>query len=159
VHAAGTAAVKYADLSNTRTKDYVFDVDQMVATTGDTGVYLQYAHARVCSILRKATGRGAGSAQPVVDATLPLHPAERALALALDGFEASLRDVADTLEPHRLCRYLYDLATTFTRFYEACPVTQAEGSVRRNRISLCELTRRTLATGLGLLGIDAPERI
>lgn len=113
----------------------------------------------MCSILRKATGSGADAGQPVVDATLLLNPAERALALTLDGFEASLRDVADTLEPHRLCRYLFDLATAFTRFYEACPVTQAEGSVRTNRISLCELTRRTLATGLDLLGIDAPERI
>ncbi|MBB5786412.1 arginine--tRNA ligase [Jiangella mangrovi] len=159
VHAAGTAAIKYADLSNTRTKDYVFDVDQMVATTGNTGVYLQYAYARVRSILRKATGRIAAAGRPAVDATLPLHSAERALALSLDGFEASLRDVADTLEPHRLCGYLYDLATTFTKFYDACPVTSAEGTVRTNRISLCELTGRTLATGLGLLGIDAPERI
>lgn len=159
VHAAGTAAIKYADLSNTRTKDYVFDVDQMVATTGNTGVYLQYAHARLQSILRKAVGSLDAVGQRVVDATLPLHPAERALALTLDEFEASLRDVADTLEPHRLCGYLYDLATTFTRFYDACPVAKADGTVRTNRIALCELTGSTLATGLGLLGIDAPERM
>ncbi|WP_245807146.1 arginine--tRNA ligase [Krasilnikoviella flava] len=162
VRAAGVAAVKYADLNNTRTKDYVFDVDQMVATTGNTGVYLQYAHARVCSILRRATGDSAvagSDAEIRVDETLPLHPAERALGLILDGFEQALRDVTDTLEPHRLCGYLYDLATAFTRFYDACPVVKAEGATRSNRLALCALTERTLAVGLDLLGIPAPERM
>ncbi|WP_125775811.1 arginine--tRNA ligase [Antribacter gilvus] len=155
VHVAGTAAIKYADLSNTRTKDYVFDVDQMVATTGNTGVYLQYAHARVASILRKA-----GDAVGHLDATLPAHAAEKDLALTLDAFDATLRDVAETLEPHRLCGYLYDVATAFTRFYEACPVLKADSPAERaNRLALCDLTRRTLATGLDLLGIAAPERL
>ncbi|GAB4083445.1 arginine--tRNA ligase [Myceligenerans cantabricum] len=155
VRAAGTAAIKYADLSNTRTKDYVFDVDQMVATTGNTGVYLQYAHARVRSILRKA-----GETAAQVDITAPMHPAEKHLALTLDAFDATLRDVATALEPHRLCGYLYDVATAFTRFYDACPVLKADDdAVRGNRLALCDLTRRTLATGLELLGIAAPERM
>ncbi|RPF20353.1 arginine--tRNA ligase [Myceligenerans xiligouense] len=155
VRAAGTAAIKYADLSNTRTKDYVFDVDQMVATTGNTGVYLQYAHARVRSILRKA-GETAGK----VDTTVSAHAAEKNLALTLDAFDATLRDVATTLEPHRLCGYLYDVATAFTRFYDACPVLKADDdAVRANRLALCDLTGRTLATGLDLLGIAAPERM
>ncbi|RPF22583.1 arginine--tRNA ligase [Myceligenerans xiligouense] len=162
VHAAGTAAIKYADLSNTRTKDYVFDVDQMVATTGNTGVYLQYAHARVRSILRRA-GEQTEAATAVggrLDTSLPLHPAERTLALTLDGFDAILHDVADTLEPHRLCGYLYDLASAFTKFYDACPVIKADDpSVRANRLALSDLTGRTLAAGLGLLGIEAPERM
>ncbi|WP_423461896.1 arginine--tRNA ligase [Promicromonospora sp. MS192] len=156
VRAAAIAAIKYADLSTTRTRDYVFDVEQMVATTGDTGVYLQYAHARVRSILRRAGATAVGH----VDTTLPLHEAEKALALTLDGFEATLRDVAGTLEPHRLCGYLYDLATAFTRFYDACPVLGADDpAVRTNRLALCDLTGRTLATGLDLLGIPAPERM
>ncbi|PUB24362.1 arginyl-tRNA synthetase [Promicromonospora sp. AC04] len=171
VHAAGMAAIKYADLSNTRTKDYVFDVDQMVATTGNTGVYLQYAHARVRSILRKASAAAPAQLEPMaagsaaanvmpVDITLPAHPTEKALALILDAFDATLRDVALALEPHRLCGYLYDVATAFTRFYDACPVMKADDdAVRANRLALCDLTGQTLATGLDLLGIRAPQRM
>jgi arginyl-tRNA synthetase len=153
--AIGMGAVKYADLSTTRTKDYAFDVDRMVSLTGNTGVYLQYAHARTRSILRKL-------GQPVVapDPTGPLHPAERRLVLALDGLDDTLADVALTLEPHRLCRYLYDLARTFADFFEECPVLRAPSERQRaNRAALCELTGRTLATGLNLLGIEAPERL
>lgn len=163
-NAAGIAAIKYADLSNTRTKDYVFDIDQMVATSGNTGVYLQYAHARATSIMSKVgTAVPFGGAIPLEIATeLPMHPAEKALALALDGFEAALFDVAQTLEPHRLCGYLYDLARTFTAFYDACPILSLPFDdlfIQGNRFALCYLTRRTLATGLNLLGIDAPVRM
>ncbi|MGH3659507.1 MAG: arginine--tRNA ligase, partial [Micromonosporaceae bacterium] len=98
---AGIAAVKYADLSTSRTKDYSFDVDRMVSLTGDTGVYLQYAHTRLKAILRKADTAPNPS---TVDATLPLHPAERALALHLDGYAATLAETAELLEPHRLAR-------------------------------------------------------
>ena len=154
--AAGIGAVKYADLSNTRTKDYVFDVDQMVTFNGNTGVYLQYAHARVRSILRKAAQETTGA----VDTARGLEPAERALALTLDEFEETLRDVAETLEPHRLCTYLFSLARAYTDFYESCPVLRAEDpAVRANRLAFCELTGRTLAAGLEFLGIEAPERM
>jgi arginyl-tRNA synthetase len=157
--AAGIGAVKYADLSSTRTKDYAFDVDRMVAFNGDTGVYLQYAHARVRSILRKAADAGIAVGQPV-DPALPLHPAERTLALTLDELGATLDDVAATLEPHRLCGYLFSLARSYTEFYDQCPVLRADDdAVRANRLALCELTGRTLATGLGLLGIAAPVRM
>ena len=157
--AAGIGAVKYADLSSTRTKDYAFDVDRMVAFNGDTGVYLQYAHARVRSILRKAADAGIAVGQPV-DPALPLHPAERVLALTLDELGATLDDVAATLEPHRLCGYLFGLARAYTEFYDQCPVLRADDdAVRANRLALCELTGRTLATGLGLLGIAAPVRM
>ncbi|MGH4021584.1 MAG: arginine--tRNA ligase [Pseudonocardiaceae bacterium] len=151
---AGIGAVKYADLSTSRTKDYVFDVERMVSFNGNTGVYLQYAHTRICSILRKS-----GDATAEVDPTLPLHPAERALALSLDAFGDSLIDVGRLLEPHRLCGHLYDLAKAFTDFYEACPVLSADQPVRANRIALCQLAARTLRQGLDLLGIAAPERM
>jgi arginyl-tRNA synthetase len=151
---AGIGAVKYADLSTSRTKDYIFDVERMVSFNGNTGVYLQYAHTRICSILRKA-----GDAIVEVDPTLPLHPAERALSLTLDAFGDTLAEVGRVLEPHRLCGYLYELAKTFTDFYEACPVLSAEEPVRANRIALCQLSARTLRQGLNLLGIAAPERM
>jgi arginyl-tRNA synthetase len=151
---AGIGAVKYADLATSRTKDYVFDVDRMVSFNGNTGVYLQYAHTRICSILRKA-----GDVSAEVDPTLPLHPAERALALALDAFGDALAEVGRFLEPHRLCGHLYDLAKAFTDFYEACPVLSADQPVRVNRIALCRLAAHTLRQGLDLLGITAPERM
>jgi arginyl-tRNA synthetase len=151
---AGIGAVKYAELSTSRTKDYVFDIDRMVSFVGNTGVYLQYAHTRICSILRRA-----GDLTVDVDPTLPLHPAERALALELDVFGDVLAEVGRVLEPHRLCGCLYDVARAFTDFYEACPVLSAEPTVRANRLVLCDLTARTLRQGLDLLGIAAPERM
>ncbi|MDG4765119.1 arginine--tRNA ligase [Solwaraspora sp. WMMD406] len=152
---AGIGSVKYADLSTSRTKDYMFDVDRMVSFAGNTGVYLQYAHTRICSILRKAPADAVE-----LDPAVSLHPAERALVLALDGFADTLTEVGRTLEPHRLCGYLFTLAKTFTDFYEACPVLTAENSAARgNRLALCSLTAQTLRQGLNLLGIAAPERL
>jgi arginyl-tRNA synthetase len=155
--AAGIGAVKYADLSTSRVKDYVFDAERMVSFSGNTGVYLQYAHTRIASILRRAAE--AGVTEGRIDVTSPPEPAERSLVLQLDAFGAHLVDVARTLEPHRLTGYLYDLARAFTEFYDACPVLKAEEPVRSNRLALCRLTKVTLATGLGLLGIAAPERM
>ena len=158
---AGIGAVKYADLSNSRVKDYVFDVERMTAFNGNTGVYLQYAHTRLASILRRAAEREievpANASVVALEGTL--EAAERALVLQLDGFAQALNAVAAELEPHRLAGYLYELARAFTDFYEACPVLGSAGSVRERRLVLVDLTRRTLATGLGLLGIAAPERM
>ncbi len=151
---AGIGAVKYAGLSTSRTKDCVFNVERMVSLHGNTGVYLQYAHTRICSILRKA-----GDGPVEVDPTLPLHPAERSLILAVDVFGDTLAEVGRVLEPHRLCGHLYELAKAFTDFYEACPVLSAAEDVRTNRIALCQLSARTLRQGLNLLGIAAPERM
>jgi arginyl-tRNA synthetase len=149
---AGIGAVKYADLSTSRTKDYLFDVDRMVSLSGNTSVYLQYAHARIRSILRNA-----GEHAAAVDPAVPLHPAERRLAIAVDGLAATLTEVVDTCEPHRLCAYLYDLARAFTSFYEACPVLKAAEPVRATRLALCDRTAATLRLGLSLLGIAAPD--
>ena len=127
----------------------------MVSLTGNTSVYLQYAHARIRSILRKAGRRGRRRRTR----QLPMHPAERALVLALDEFGDVLRDVDAASEPHRLCTYLFDTAKAFTDFYENCPVLSAEEGVRANRLALCRLAAATLHEGLGLLGIAAPDRM
>lgn len=149
------AAIKYADLSSGLQKDYAFDVDRMVQTTGDTGPYLQYAHARANQILRKAAGEGIEFA----GISVLEEPAEQQVALLLSRFGETVAAVAETLQPHRLCSYLYDLATALSVFYEQCPVLRSEGEVRSSRLALCEATKQVLAAGLDLLGIAAPERM
>jgi arginyl-tRNA synthetase len=154
--AVGIGAVKYGDLSSDRIKDYVFDWGRMLAFEGNTAPYLQYAHARIRSILRKA---GAELPGPAAAVSLT-QPAERALCLALLSFGGVVHAVADSLQPHRLCTYLYELASAFTTFYESCPVLRAENEEQRaTRLLLCELTARVLAAGLELLGIEAPARM
>jgi arginyl-tRNA synthetase len=153
--AVGIGAVKYADLSTDRTKDYVFDYDRMLSFDGNTAPYLQYAHARICSIFRRA---GIQPPRPAGGVVLA-EPAERALAIDLLEFGGVLGDVATSLEPHRLTNYLYGLATGFTTFYERHPVLRAEGEVRTGRLVLCDVTARVLAVGLGLLGIATPDRM
>ncbi|HEV3157544.1 MAG TPA: arginine--tRNA ligase [Candidatus Baltobacteraceae bacterium] len=151
----GIGAIKYADLSTSRTSDYVFDPVRMVSLKGNTAPYLQYAHARIRSIFRRAK-------LPVpLDARISLeHPAERALAREILSFPSALEVTARLHEPHRLCTYLYDLATAFTTFYDNCSVLKAEdATVRDSRLLLCDLSARVLSQGLGLLGIDAPERM
>jgi arginyl-tRNA synthetase len=128
----------------------------MVSLNGNTSVYLQYAHARIRSILRKA---GDHDAETVLDPTLAMHPAERALVLALDEFGDVLRDVTSSSEPHRLCNYLFDTAKAFTDFYENCPVLSTTEGLRANRLALCRLAAGTLREGLNLLGIAAPDRM
>jgi arginyl-tRNA synthetase len=153
--AVGIGAIKYADLSNDRIKDYVFDWDRMLAFEGNTAPYLMYAHARNRSILRKA-----GEALPTGTPIVVGHPSERALALELLSLGTIVLDVAETLEPHRLCTYLYGLATKFTELFDQCPVLKAETpALRASRLALCDLTARTIAAGLDLLGIQAPERM
>lgn len=151
----GRAAIKYADLSSDRQRDYVFDIDRMVAFEGDTGPYLQYAYARLRSIARRA---GQDIDTPLVPFTLST-PAERLLALGLLGFPEAVDTAVAHCQPHRLAGYLFDLAQRFTSFYDACPVLSAEEATRLERLALCELTARTLRVGLSLLGIEAPEQM
>ncbi|GHF49049.1 MULTISPECIES: arginine--tRNA ligase [Streptomyces] len=151
----GIGAVKYADLSTSAIRDYKFDLDQMVSLNGDTSVYLQYAYARIQSILRKA-----GEVAPKAHPELALAPAERALALHLDEFAETLTGVAETYEPHKLAAYLYQLASAYTTFYDQCPVLKAESAeLVENRLFLCDLTARTLRQGMALLGLRTPERL
>ncbi|MET9469179.1 arginine--tRNA ligase [Streptomyces sp. NPDC006544] len=155
----GIGAVKYADLSTSAARDYKFDLDQMVSLNGDTSVYLQYAYARIRSILRKAGE--AGDRKPVAHPELELAPAERALGLHLDHFGELLAEAASDHAPHKLAAYLYQLSSLFTTFYDQCPVIKPEPElvVGENRLFLCELTARTLSKGMSLLGIRTPEKL
>jgi arginyl-tRNA synthetase len=148
----GIGAVKYSDLSNDRVKDYLFDYERMLAFDGNTAPYLQYAHARIKSIFRRTE---------VVPGVITLRaPEERALSIVLLGLEPAVRTAADTLQPHRLTTYLFDLAQAFTAFYEACPILRADDEpTQRSRLALADLTARTLSLGLGLLGIEAPDQM
>ncbi|WP_405870388.1 arginine--tRNA ligase [Streptomyces sp. NBC_00005] len=152
----GIGAVKYADLSTSAVRDYKFDLDQMVSLSGDTSVYLQYAYARIQSILRKA-----GEARPLAHPELELAPAERALGLHLDQFGETVLEVAAAYEPHKLAGYLYQLASLLTTFYDQCQVISADNppEVVENRLFLVDLTARTLHRGMALLGIRTPGRL
>jgi arginyl-tRNA synthetase len=128
----------------------------MVATTGNTGPYLQYAHARVTQVLRKAAAEGLAEQNTI---SVLNESAEQALALLLSRFGEVVEDVADNLQPHKLCSYLYDLSVALATFYEQCPVLKSEGDIRNSRLALCVATKRVLARGLYLLGIEALERM
>jgi arginyl-tRNA synthetase len=171
--AVGIGAVKYADLSTARESGYLFDWDRMISFRGNTGPYLQYATARIRSIFRRADAGAAGAADAenaelsgaaraaalAAGVTVTAAP-ERALALRLLGFGAALTQLGETAEPHRLCTFLFDVASLFTTFYEECPVLKAESeSLRLSRLALCALTLDVLASGLGLLGVPVPERM
>jgi arginyl-tRNA synthetase len=166
----GLGSIKYADLSTDRVKDYVFDWDRMLAFEGNTAPYLQYAHARINSIFRRSQSASLSGSQSVSlsgsqsdtgHAPLILRtPQEHALALRLLAFDTAVHDTADRYSPHRLCTYLFDLAQEFSAFYEACPVLKAADQLTvESRLQLCRITAAVLACGLGLLGIDVPERM
>jgi arginyl-tRNA synthetase len=159
-HAVGTGALKYADLSTDRVRDYVFDWDRMLSFDGNTAPYLQYAHARICSIFRRAVADH-GVDRAAARSTVPVlaTPQELALAQRVLGFPAVVDETVARSSPHRLCTYLYELASDFTAFYEHCPVLKADDETRRSRLALCETTASILSHGLGLLGIDAPEQM
>ncbi|MEU1710223.1 arginine--tRNA ligase [Streptomyces sp. NPDC005706] len=151
----GIGAVKYADLSTSAIRDYKFDLDQMVSLNGDTSVYLQYAYARIQSILRKA-----GEVRPAAHPGLELAEAERALGLHADAFAETVREAATEYAPHKLTAYLYQLASHYTSFYDKCPVLKAETpQLVENRLFLCDVTARTLHQGMALLGIRTPEKL
>ena len=159
--AVGVGAVKYADLSNDRAKDYVFDLDRMLAMDGNTGPYLQYAHVRARSIARRAAAESSpGAAARSETGVAVTEPAERALVLQLLALEGIVQDTAESLQPHRLTTYLFELASAFTTFFENCPVLRADTPQQRaSRLVLTDLTARTIRLGLDLLGIEAPERM
>jgi arginyl-tRNA synthetase len=153
-HSIGVGAVKYADLSKDRTSDYVFSFDKMLALDGNTAPYLQYAHARIRSIFRKATEQGASAGELRLQSPHELALAKHILRLG-DVIALVIRE----LKPHHLCGYLYELATKFSGFYENCPVLKSEDTTRASRLTLCDVTSRAIALGLDLLGIEHPEEM
>ncbi|MBL8607260.1 MAG: arginine--tRNA ligase [Myxococcales bacterium] len=150
----GVGAIKYADLSSDRIKDYVFDLERMVSFEGNTAGYAQYAYARARSIFRKAEGAKPGAIQVT-------EPAERALVLELLAFGGVVKLVEETLEPHRLAGYVYAVALAFTAFYEKCPILKSDvdPATRASRLALVELGSKVIARALDLLGIEVPERM
>jgi arginyl-tRNA synthetase len=168
----GIGAVKYADLSTGHDTEYVFDFDRMLALNGNTGPYVQYAAARIRSIIRKAgeqeneapvstggMGDSDTTAASPASVIAVVEPAERALALHLLQYGETVQAVGQLLEPHRLCTYLFELAQLFTSFYDQCPVLKAEDSVRESRLALCALVLNRLSGGLELLGIETPQNM
>ncbi|MGF1464224.1 MAG: arginine--tRNA ligase [Maricaulaceae bacterium] len=151
----GLAAIKFADLQNQRTTNYVFDLDRFTAFEGKTGPYLLYAAVRVKSVLRKAAEAGVEPGPIAVRAE-----AERGLVLALDGFERALAQAYDKKAPHILCDHAYGLATAFSSFYANCPILGAEtDAAKGSRLALAALALRQLERTLDILGLEAPERM
>lgn len=153
----GIGAVKYADLCKTRTNDYIFNWDSMLSFEGNTAPYLQYAYTRVQSIFRKA------DIQPdsVTGSVIIASDQEKALAIKLLQFSETLDQVAREAMPHLLCTYLYDIASLYMSFYEACPILKEgiEPEVRASRLRICNLVAKTIERGLGLLGIEVMEKM
>ncbi|HET6247791.1 MAG TPA: arginine--tRNA ligase [Tepidisphaeraceae bacterium] len=155
-HAVGIGAVKYSDLSKDRTSNYQFSLDKMLSFEGNTAPYMQFAYARIASIFRKAGGRGVvtGDFTPQLETLF-----EQSLAKQVLRFQEIIDLVARELKPHYLCTYLYELAGKFSSFYENCEVLKSEEPMRSSRLLLIDITRRTLALGLELLGIEHPEQM
>ena len=153
----GIGAIKYADLSIDRNKNYVFDWDKMLSFDGNTAPYLQYAHARICSIFRKSSISRESTFNSEI---LVVNDFEKSLSKSIIGFSESIDETINSYSPHRLAVYLHHLAQDFASFYENCPVLVSNDETQMNsRLALCNLTARTLKTGLGLLGIETPENM
>ena len=153
----GIGAIKYADLLPNRQTDYVFSWDKMLSLQGNTAPYLQNAYVRIQSIFRKANETGLEMAK--ADQLILSAPAEIALAKKLCQFGEVLPQVLEDFRPNGLANYLFELASTFHSFFEACPVLKSEGVTQATRVMICETTGRVLAKGLELLGIRVPERM
>lgn len=153
----GIGAVKYADLSKTRTNDYVFNWESMLSFEGNTAPYLQYAYARIQSIFRKAE-----IDSTTLDGNIKIEQAqEKALALKLLQFSEVLEQVTREAYPHVLCSYLYEVASLFMKFYEACPILKddTDSDTRKSRLGIAQVTSQTLKTGLDLLGIETMDKM
>lgn len=150
----GVGAIKFAELSQNRMSDYIFDWDKMLSLSGDTAPYLQNSYVRVRSIFRKIDSQYIATQELILKEEAEIH-----LARLLVRYAEVVPSTLDDCRPNLLAAYLYDLARAFHSFYEACPVLKSEGAVRETRLALCELTSRVLKQGMGLFGIEMPERM
>lgn len=159
----GLGAVIFGDLINDRIKDIEFDWDKVLDFSGETAPYVQYAHARICSILRKAGQEGKVAALETDDSPhLPaagFEPEEEQLLITLARFKEQIRRSAADYRPSYMARYLVDLARDFNKFYHNCPVLNASESLRKSRFLLIDGVRIVIKNGLALLGIEAPEEM
>jgi arginyl-tRNA synthetase len=154
----GIGAIKYADLSQSRIKEVVFDWNRMLALDGDSAPYLQYAYTRTRSILRKSEGRS--SKDEIPDTSVLVLPEELTLLKSVARFPDSIVGAAESYEPHRIAGRIYRLARDFSAFYDKAPVLKAETpELRDARLYLVEMTGKVLATGLALLGIEVTDRM
>ena len=153
--AIGIGAIKYADLSKNRTNDYVFDWEQMLSFEGNTAPYLQYACARIHSLF----GRSNLTIEVADGELQPAEAAEHELAVSLARFQEVVDQVAEDGLPHYLCAYAFEVASKFSRFYEQCPVLNAEQEVRDSRLAFCAKTLAVLERSLSLLGIESVRRM
>ncbi|MGD2132339.1 MAG: arginine--tRNA ligase [Maricaulaceae bacterium] len=154
-HKVAVAALKFADLQNVRTTNYIFDLDRFTSFEGKTGPYLLYAAVRIKSVMRKAAEAGLAPGEITIET-----PEERGLVDALDGFDAACAAVYDRRSPHFLCEHAFNLAQAFSKFYDACPIIQAETDAQKaSRLALAGAALKQLELALGLLGIEAPERM
>lgn len=155
----GIGAIKYADLSQNRTSDYIFSYDKMLAMTGNTGTYMQYAYARIQNIFAKG-GVNVEMLREFNGRIHLKHPAERALGREIIRFPEAIALVVEDYRPNQLTSYLFGLANRFSTFYENCPVLQAENAEeRQSRLLLCDLTARVIRQGLELLGIEVVNKM
>jgi arginyl-tRNA synthetase len=156
----GLAAIKYGDLSNQASKDYIFDIDRFTSFEGDTGPYILYTIVRIKSILAKYTENGGNVAGVINDIKTPVNESEKQLMMQLAKYNASMDAAYEELAPHKICAYIYDLANAFNHFYhETKIVTEEDESKKAGWIALLALTRDVLETSIDLLGFSAPERM
>jgi arginyl-tRNA synthetase len=154
-HKVAVAALRFADLQNFRTTNYIFDLERFTSFEGKTGPYLLYQAVRIKSILRRGEEQGAKPGPILIEA-----PEERLLVEELDAFDRALEDAYEKRAPNAICEHVYGLARAFSKFYDACPVLAAPSAeARASRLALAKLTLTQLELGLGLLGIEAPERM
>ena len=152
------AAVKYGDLSNQASKDYVFDIEKFTSFEGNTGPYILYTMVRIKSILAKYTEAGGDKADVIIQ--FPGSASEKSLMLALAGFNGVIENAFDELSPHKVCAYVYELANAFNRFYHETKIlTEADEDRKKSYISLINLTLGVLDKCIDVLGFEAPERM